>query len=272
MKKDVERINIDSTRVAIANDFFGESSNRINYMVQDSETNFEGLKKTGVMNKNLNQVQKGYLEIQQSLKGYAKVLNDYYNDLDSMEKEYIELINGIKVPKDFRLNSSFSVNGASSVTLRKEDGKSINSDNNRAINDVLNDEELINKQNLEDIKNEETQKKEYDDTSIIQKENIGNINNQENLDVKELDNETSINQEERLGMLNTNSDTNIRENDNASIINEVNLENIENNHIEPQSFIDNNQTVHNEEDKNLYENEQEKENSVVEENQNETGN
>ena len=79
-------ITIDSNMVSNYNDFRAKISNNVNRLVDDSQSNFKTLKKNGIFRNGFGRIEKGYNEIGQSLVKYADILNNYYNDLNKMQK------------------------------------------------------------------------------------------------------------------------------------------------------------------------------------------
>ena len=146
-----------------------------------------------------------------SIKGYIKVLNDYYTDLETLEKKLSKVVEGIRVPEDYKLNKNYFVSAAAKVQLSKDDGRSINPDNEKTVTDEINIGEGIEKENLNNITQEETKNVEYDDRSNIKQENLENIEKDNDLDVKQIDETSVIEGKENLGDIKTDGNTEIQD-------------------------------------------------------------
>ena len=217
-------IEIDSERVSRFSDFVGSSTNRIDYAIDNSNSSFKPLKRTGLYKKGFDRVERGYGEIRDSLKRYSNVLNDYYNSLDNMEKKHIEIINEVKIPGDYSLNDTFGVSHAANVTLTKENGKAVNSDNLNVENNDINIGEQIDNKNLENINGDTTREVEYDASSSVNKEEINEMKKYSNVEIGELEDNSLIEGKENLGEVKTDADTEIREEEEQSVIQKKEIE------------------------------------------------
>ena len=167
-------ITIDSNMVSNYNNFHAKISNNVNRLVDDSQSNFKTLKKNDIFRNGFGRIEKGYYEIGQSLAKYADILNNYYDDLNKMQKEMAEVINGINIPSDFSINDVIIHNDNNNgIALSKNNGSSLKS--NETVKQELDFNYQIEKENLIDINNNVTQKVQYDDSSKIEKEIIKEI-------------------------------------------------------------------------------------------------
>ena len=166
-------ITIDSNMVSNYNDFRAKISNNVNRLVDDSQSNFKTLKKNDIFRNGFGRIEKGYYEIGQSLAKSADILNNYYDDLNKMQKEMAEVINGINIPSNFSINDVIIHNDNNGIALSNNNGSSLKS--NETVKQELDFNYQIEKENLIDINNNVTQKVQYDDSSKIEKEIIKEI-------------------------------------------------------------------------------------------------
>ena len=243
MKNVKGTIDIDSERLSLLSDLQTTATNKIDFLVDNSQTSYKPLKRAGVYSDGTEKVEKGYEDIRQSLKDCLKVLGDYYTDLDSLEKELILAVESIEIPNSYKLNQSFSMSNPNIIQLSKEDGTAIKPDNLGVDFEEVKTGDDMEKVMLKNILADSTKSVEYvDATNELNKEKLQNISKAQEFEVKQLDDQTNIDREEMLERLKTEGDLEIRQADEQSLIDKANiLQNIKNNNVavEEEFEIDN---------------------------------
>lgn len=166
------KIDIDTEKVTLFSDTINTGSNLISGTVDSSQKDFGVLKKNKIFSNGFNKIEKGYSEVQQSLKGYVSILNDYYEDLGTTEKKYVSAVESIEVPRSFILNDVLFASTNKEVDLKKKDGKSVVDGNDSVSESELNTSTGILKDVVFDQTKEEVKTSVYDEASIIKKADL----------------------------------------------------------------------------------------------------
>ncbi len=188
-------------------DEFGDNINQnVNYIIDDSQQNFNGLKKSNLLKNGFNRMERGYSEVNQSLQNYRKVLSSYASDLESFEKKGLLIIDSIYVPKTYSLDDVLIYNELKQEDLKKSDGKSVNEgmfvDKNHEVN-IL---EHVSKENLGDILKSSTGEVFYDDSSNVVKRQFESIKNQSDESIKEYNDNYLIKNDLEMKNINSNQE------------------------------------------------------------------
>lgn len=230
MKGDKETIIIDDSKVSSYSDFTNKSSVMIDRMVGGSQDKFKTLKKNQIFANGFNRIERGYSEVKQAMNQYLGVINNYYDNLDVLQKDLINIVSGIDIPKSYLLNDVVITNNKENIVLNTNSGNVANS-NNLTDQVELDNESKINIENLNNINNDVTSSVNYDDSTEIQKQNINNINNGNEDNVKEYDDNYSV-EKEQMNELNQVPESTVSEYDDNYFVTKEVTNNIENAQIE----------------------------------------
>ncbi len=127
-KKKKKKTEFSAELVDVFETFTSNSGNKIDQFIESTDTNFASLAKIKVFDKGTKKVKKGYHEVKSTIANSLIVLKDYNEDVKVTTSKYIDVLDGLELPKYLDLNSYVEAHTSELVDLNKSDGKAVKVD------------------------------------------------------------------------------------------------------------------------------------------------
>ncbi len=164
---------------------------------------FHSIKKTGLFGNGLKTINKQINSLSNSLMGVENAINEHTDYIMNMEMAFAKEADEIEIPHDFVNTDTRQVNTIDDIYLDKRDGRTVNEGTEQKPEEHL-DESTVNKENLENIVTDETQKQELDDRTQIERDDLDNINNEKETEEQIYDDKSSV-EKENVELMNSQS-------------------------------------------------------------------
>jgi len=207
----------------IANNL-SRTSNKIMNMPDSLNKDFSNITSTGLLKKSVDLIGKQITQIRESIDNTKKAVKKTYDDFTYVENSLKTEAEKINNPMDFVKNDSSYLTNKISISLNKDDGTAVKSENgtekeeldfnkaleyNEGLNEIVKEYEYkngeieikLNKKDLYSIKNDYTDKKQLIDDIEIEKANLKYLDGQESI-VVEVD-EKNEKQKQNLKKINS---------------------------------------------------------------------
>lgn len=178
-------VSINDDNMSLLSNFINEGDSRLVDIVDNTNENYQGLKKNGIYN--TQNIEKGLNTVKIKMQNTLSVMNSYYDNISNINNDGIAFIDEISIPKNFSLDEVYAASKTENITVDKTDGTSVNNGIAAGAQAVLDTNSKIEKEEIQDISNKDVSTTEYDDSSIIKNENLSDISNSSENDIKQLD-------------------------------------------------------------------------------------
>ena len=194
MSRDV--LSVDSNTLDSTISVLNRASVFLDDSVSHSKNSFSYLQSSPTLSKGINTLHNNMGIMAQRLKGFGNTLNKQNSKMIETENYLEGLIDGIEVPTELANVDTTYQSERVSMDLKKNDGKSVNSDDNTT-KQSISEESKVEKVQLEDINNSNgKEQQEFDDTHIMDKQELDDINNELGTEAVVLDDKHSFEKEE----------------------------------------------------------------------------
>lgn len=217
---------------------------------------YKGLTSHGMCTETMSDLSNNFTSVASLGISTANSFAKHGGEMFNLDKSLAQEINDLTVPQDFVENNSIQINTYNVSILSKIDGQSVNEGQKTEKVDEIADS-VVAAQDLTNIKDDQTQKQEYDDTTVVGKSILGNIRGDQtqkqdydsstsvgNTNLKDItgeqakeeeyDSSSSI-QEQRLSGV-KNSQTETSEYDSSSSIQEQGLRGVKNSQTQTSEY------------------------------------
>lgn len=213
---------------------------------QDIPKRLGYMKRSNLFSGGIDKISRQTNSISNSILNIGWMMQEHNRSFFGMERNLASIADKIEIPANYTINDNLEINNFSSVTLEKNDGRSINEGKELKEIDEVKDSIIKQEQKLADITSSlETREEKIDESTIIKHENLGNINNSNSLREEKIDENTNI-QKNTLNDINNDNTQNVQNIDNSTNITNRILGNInENNLLNKQNLSFNDESLNN---------------------------
>lgn len=225
-------LTMDEDELATATSGFDRCASDIGSTGEGVPGAFSSATSVGLLNKSVSQITQQITAIASSLSNVSGIVKKHSAQMFEYDRTMAKMAEDIEIPQDFLANNSMEVNEYNVTLLGKIDGKSVNRGSEaKEFNEI--DDSTVAAEGLVNIKKDDTQKQEYDSSSIIGKSVLGNISGNQT-QAQNYDDSSSVS---RGNMENINKNqTEQQTYDDSSIVNKSNLSNISGDQTKEQTY------------------------------------
>ncbi len=225
-------LTMDEDEMNQATSGFDRCSADIGTTGQGVPGQFSSATSVGFLTNSVSQISKQINSIASSLSNISGTIKKQSAQMFEYDRSMAQMADAIEIPKDFLAENSMEVNQYNMTLLGKIDGKSVNEgEQAKKFNEI--DESTIAAEGLVNITKADTQKQEYDASSVIGKSVLGDISgNQTEAQTYDASSNVARSNVENINKNQTEEQTY----DASSSVSKSNLSNISGNQTEQQKL------------------------------------